>query len=230
MITVVTKFNRDLHEDLMDDMHRMRHRVLVENVGWEELRRDDGYEVDEVDHPDTIYMISTFQNQGTGVVRASGCVRLTPSNSLTLLNEVFPHLCDLIPIPTGDRIYDSSRIVVDPDTRETGQLSPVAGQIMCAWYEAGLALGLECYTGVIETRYLTLCLAAGWKLKPIGSPQMVSGDEIIACEFPVTEEALGIVKALRKVETNLLTADDIGHLRAAHEAFIQSRQIKKMAA
>lgn len=230
MITVVTKFNRDLHEDLMTDMHRMRHRVLVDNVGWEDLRRDDGYEVDEVDHPDTIYIISTFEDQESDMIRASGCIRLTPSNSLTLMNETFPHLCDLTPVPTGDLIYDSSRIVVDPDTRDTGQLSPVAGQLMCAWYEAGLALGLKCYTGIIETRYLTLCIAAGWKLKPIGTPQLVNGDEIIACEFPATEEAYNIVKKLRRVDARILSPDDIGHLRAVHEAFIMSQHQTRVAA
>jgi acyl-homoserine lactone synthase len=230
MLTIVTKYNKDQHGELMADMHRMRHRVLVDQVGWEDLRKDDGFEVDEVDHSDTIYMISTFGDQGADLKRASGCVRLTPSHSLTLLNEVFPHLCDLLPLPTGEHIYDSSRIVVDPDTRQKGQLSPVAGQIMCAWYEAGLALGLECYTGVIETRYMTMCLAAGWKLRPIGSPHMVHGDEIIACEFPVTQEALAIVKSLRGVETNMLGADDIGHLRAVHDAFVQSKNSQKVAA
>ena len=105
---VISQENSNQHNDLITSMYRMRHRVLVEDYGWDEIRKADGVERDVVDHDATVYLIAERESE------ALGCIRITPSDTLTLSNQVFSDLFDLTPLPVAELIYDSSRIVVTP--------------------------------------------------------------------------------------------------------------------
>src|SRR3954453_1751058 len=47
MIHIVTPENQHQFRDAMEQAYRLRHRVFVEEMGWEELRQADGREIEE---------------------------------------------------------------------------------------------------------------------------------------------------------------------------------------
>ena len=59
MIEVVTSRNAHQYKDALQDMFHLRHRIFVERMGWEALRRDDRLEKDQFDTDDAIYLLLT---------------------------------------------------------------------------------------------------------------------------------------------------------------------------
>jgi acyl-homoserine lactone synthase len=43
--------------DLWEAVHRLRHRIFVEEMGWQDLDRDDGLEIDQFDHEEAVHHI-----------------------------------------------------------------------------------------------------------------------------------------------------------------------------
>ncbi|TJX58638.1 MAG: GNAT family N-acetyltransferase, partial [Mesorhizobium sp.] len=41
--------------DLWEAVHRLRYQIFVEEMGWEDLRRPDGFEVDQFDHDEAVH-------------------------------------------------------------------------------------------------------------------------------------------------------------------------------
>lgn len=207
---IVTNLNSHLYQRELKKMYRLRHKVLVEGRGWTDLASDDKAERDEFDTRDAIYLMTVEENGDV-----SGCLRLIPSICKNLTSTVFSHLCDLRPLTIGADIYDASRIVVDPDWRHKGQTNQAA-EILCAWFEMGRALELSHYNGIIDTRFLHGAIAAGWDVRPLGTPTEVDGESVVALEFAVTDEQLAVVRGRRKLEDNALSDEDIELLRVTH--------------
>lgn len=80
-----------------------RHKVFVEQLGWE-LRTQDGAELDQFDRPDTVYVVA---QDGEGHVY--GCARLLPTTRPYLLGEVFPQLLNGLPPPRSPDVWELSR-------------------------------------------------------------------------------------------------------------------------
>ncbi len=217
---VITALNRMNYRDELEDMFRMRHRMLVGERGWSDLGDKDGLEKDDFDHDQAIYLVTKTGDD------VSGCIRMVPSLWPNLTANVFPHLCDIESLPVGEDVYDSSRIVVDTKARRGEKYSHIAGEIMCAWYEAGLALGLSTYTGVIDTGFLTLGLSTGWDVTALGTPNEVGGESIVAVKFPITEAQLNLVRQLRGIKEPILSKADVELLRVNHRIVHYGHQQK----
>ena len=58
MIDVVTRHNANLYSEALQQMFKLRHALLVEERGWEDLRKTDGLERDQFDGPDATYLLA----------------------------------------------------------------------------------------------------------------------------------------------------------------------------
>ena len=91
--------------DLWEAVHRLRYKIFVEEMGWEDLRRPDGLECDQFDHDEAVHQI---------VIRGSevaGYQRLLPTTRGHLLTEVLTDLFEGTP-PSGPNIYELTRYAV----------------------------------------------------------------------------------------------------------------------
>ena len=90
---VVAGKQEDLGAGLYTKVANYRHKVFVEQLGWQ-LQAIDNAEQDQFDRCDTIY-VATRDKQGN----ISGCARLLPTTQPYLLGDVFPQLLNGMPHP-----------------------------------------------------------------------------------------------------------------------------------
>ena len=96
---------------LWEAVHRLRYSVFVEEMGWKDLARPDGLEIDDFDHEDSIHHVILRDGE------LAGYQRLLPTTRPHLLTHVFSDLCVGTP-PSGPNIYEVTRFAVVPRFRD----------------------------------------------------------------------------------------------------------------
>ena len=77
MIHVVTAENIASYRDAMEQAYRLRHDVFVDELGWSDLKREDGREIDQFDDSRAVHMLCIEGD------RVLGYQRLLPARSET---------------------------------------------------------------------------------------------------------------------------------------------------
>lgn len=171
MFKTVTPQNRHANLNLLDDMHAMRHRVVVKEWGWDIPGALHGYEKDQFDTEQTVYII--VQQENGKVVAAA---RLNPTTSPHMMSELFSDYCNLQPFPVGNDVWECSRYVTDRKSID----DPVDDfRIRC---RLGIGLTVYCLDhGISRLSWLTHqkfynLVQKVWKTEPLGLPRR-TGDE-----------------------------------------------------
>ncbi|MCR9242078.1 MAG: GNAT family N-acetyltransferase [Rhodobiaceae bacterium] len=225
MLRVVTRQNASLYEDKLEQMFRLRHRVLVDIAGWEEIRQPDGREIDQFDNDLTTYFLILDDKEDV-----VGSLRMQPSLAPTLTSEVFPSICDIEGVPRSDRLYDCSRVIAAPEvSQKEGQPSWVTSELHSGMFEFGLALGLEGLTCVLEVKWLHYMKRWNWDVRPLGMPDSVSeGGSVAAC-IHTTVPMLEMLRETRGLTSPVISPGDLGLVKANHE-LMHATQLTKLAA
>ena len=69
MIHIVTPENEYLYRNEMEQAYRLRHQVFVKEMGWENLAKPDGREIDQFDNKHAVHMIYTEHGKVLGYQR-----------------------------------------------------------------------------------------------------------------------------------------------------------------
>jgi acyl-homoserine lactone synthase len=85
-IHVITKDNKSLYEDKIQQYYSLRHEIFFKERGWKELERLDGLEIDSYDNEHAIYLLAIDQD------RVVGGQRLYPTILPDMISEVFAHM------------------------------------------------------------------------------------------------------------------------------------------
>ena len=109
MFHIIKPEDREKNQALIDEMHRTRYDVVVKQWGWEIPGITDGYDKDQFDTDETVYVVVTDTSVG-GVVASS---RLNPTTSPHMLSELFAEYCELQDYPVGADVWECSRFVID---------------------------------------------------------------------------------------------------------------------
>src|SRR5579884_4390120 len=88
VIHIVSAENEHRYRDEMEQAYRLRHRVFVDELGWTELAKQDGREVDQFDNKYAVHML--YVERG----KVLGYQRMLPSTRPHLLSEISPQLCE----------------------------------------------------------------------------------------------------------------------------------------
>jgi acyl-homoserine lactone synthase len=201
MLHIVTKENADRYHSEMDQAHRLRHRVFVEEKGWTDLCSQNGRETDRFDDEHAVHMLFVVDGQ------VIGYQRLLPSIRPHLLTEILPYLCDGTP-PAGPNIWEWTRYCVEAGHRERGRiLSPVANALLTGIVEWGL--GREIDTIVIEmnTLWLLRLVQLHFRVTPLGTPHLIGGEETIAVTASFDERTLARLHETRRANSRASEAD-----------------------
>ena len=203
MATVINELNRHRFAVPLREMHADRKTVFVDQLKWQLPVVDDAYEIDDYDRDDTIYLV--VQDAATG--GHLGSVRLLPTAGPHLLGDKFAFLCDGGVAPSGDDIFEITRMVTRPGlTRDVAQR--VREQLSVAIVEFALQSGISRYTMMTHMAFLSAVLAVGWDCEPLGLPATVDGDQIGALLLTITPATLILLRDKWNFAGPVLRPDD----------------------
>lgn len=171
MFKIIRPESRSVCRGLIDAMHEMRYRVVVCEWGWDIPGVVVGYEADQFDADETVYVI--VENDAGDVVASA---RLNPTTRPHMMSELFADYCNLQPWPVGDEVWECSRFV----TERSKFSDPVEDfRVRC---RLGLGLTVFCLDrGITRLSWLTHqkfynLVQKVWKTEPLGLPRRDDDD------------------------------------------------------
>jgi N-acyl-L-homoserine lactone synthetase len=189
MVDLITPDNRHMYRDLLDDMFEMRYRVVVQKWGWDIPGIRSGYDKDQFDGDQTVYLIETNPARS----RVTGCVRLNPTTCTHMMSDLFAPYCDLVAPSQGPHIWECSRYVVDRDALESrDQDLPTRRRLSIGVTEFCLSEGISQLCWYTNQAVYNLILRI-WETTPLGLPAAYGNTEdiYIPALSTINEAALG---------------------------------------
>lgn len=199
LMEVVTRENRHLYRDQLEDMYLMRHRIFVERMHWEGIRKADGREIDEFDNDDAIYLLVTDEGQ------VCGCHRMIPTTKPHLLSEVFADECEVRGVLRGPRVIECGRTCIEAERLPRDKLRIARRVLMTGLMEFCFKVGATHFTGINPVAVMSHYLKLDWDIRPLGAPRkMEDGETYVAVSYAVSEEALASVQKTYKLPKDLV--------------------------
>ncbi|MGE5492428.1 MAG: acyl-homoserine-lactone synthase [Actinomycetota bacterium] len=184
-MVIVSGSQVQLQQGLYTNLGTYRREVFVELLGWD-LETPNGYEQDQFDRPDTVYVIA---RNDEGCI--NGCARLLPTVSPYLLSEIFPQLLNGVSPPSSPDVWELSRFaavdVSEASNSPRGQLSsPIAVSLLQEAIETAGRLGAKRLITVSPLGVERLLRHAGFRTHRAGPPMVINGHPLFACWIEVT--------------------------------------------
>ncbi|MGB6230167.1 MAG: acyl-homoserine-lactone synthase [Litorimonas sp.] len=188
MLEIVDQANRHHFEDALHDMHRMRYRAAVQEMGWHIDVPEEGYDKDAFDYPDTVYILY-FNPDGS----VGACGRLNRTTRPHLLSEVFPHHC-VDGVPRGDDIIHFSRYLIERRGKTQQEFMRAWMLVTQAVNEWGIEHGIRQTTWLARKRLYGMSLSL-WNTRPLGPARFYKDDgkEYIAAISEMNADGLAKV-------------------------------------
>jgi acyl-homoserine lactone synthase len=191
MIHIVTAENMTAYQAEMEQAFRLRHAVFVDEMGWENLQKPDGREIDQFDDGRAVHMLCIEDD------RVVGYQRMLPSQRPHILSEVLPQLCDG-DFPVGPHIWEWTRYCVVQGHRDRGRmLSPVGNLLLSAIVEWGLASGVSKIIIEMNPIWLLRLVQLHFRVTPLGIPQEVGRDSVVAVTAAFDQRTLHRLRQTR---------------------------------
>lgn len=194
MIHLITAENRHAYANALAEMHRQRHQLFNQRLGWE-LPHRDGQEIDDYDTQDARYLL--IIDPASGEQQAS--LRLLPTAVPHLLSDLFADLCIGVP-PAGPHVWEVSRYCTNPGLASQRAHARAFGEIICGLLEVALITDIEQLVFVTSMSLAPRLINAGWEIMPLGLPVERGGDSI--CAFSVAVTPQGLRQARRRFNIN----------------------------
>jgi acyl homoserine lactone synthase len=164
---------------LADEMFRDRAAQFVNRLGWDLTIDENGWELDEYDQINPLYIILERSDGGH-----AASMRVLPTIGRTMVNEHFTHLNHGIAI-RAPFIWECTRFCIHPGA---GTLARHwAGMLMLGGQELGLRFGLSRSIGVYDARMTRIYRNIGWEPHFIGADGE-GRDRICLGLWPFSEE------------------------------------------
>jgi len=199
MIYVVSGQDAAHYPALMEQVHRLRHQVFVDELGWSDLASPDGLERDQFDRPDAVHHICVREG------KVVGYQRMLPTVEPHLLSDVFPELCQG-PLPRGLDTYELTRYCVAPAYREGRRgVSSVGSELMAGFVEWGLACRVNKVIIEFETIWVLRALQLKFLVRPLGFETQIGKQQIVATLLEFNRATLQALRDYRKHWTSVVT-------------------------
>lgn len=148
---------------LRDSMFRDRASQFRERLGWEVSVDENGWERDQYDAQNPLYVIWERPDGSHG-----GSLRFLPTTGSTMVNDHFLHLTDGVRI-MSPFIWECTRFCLAP-----GVAPRVSAALMLGGLEVGLGHDLSHAVGVFDARMVRVYRWLGWSPAILGSQDDVS--------------------------------------------------------
>ena len=192
MILVMTTAELMENPSLWEAVYRLRHNIFVEEMGWDDLRRDDELEIDQFDHDQALHMLSMRD----GVL--AGYQRMLPTTRPHLLTDILPFLCEG-ERPCGPDIYELTRYAVAPAYRDGRRgVSTVGSELIAGFVEWGLATGVHSVIIEFEPMWVLRALQLRFLARPLGYQKVIGQQNVVATLLTFDEQTLETVREKRR--------------------------------
>lgn len=190
-VHVVTAVNRPQYLDEVEAMHRHRYRLFVDLMGWRALESPDRLDIDEFDNAHATYLI-VLSDDG----KVFGSARLMPTWRPHMLKNLFPEYV-AGEVPTGAGIWEWTRHAPGDPALSRDDNQTIRAVLHVGIMEFALSRGIDCLTGIVETRVVPKMLDMGWRCQPLG-PEIAYG-EGVAFAFRAPVDAANIERIRARV-------------------------------
>lgn len=190
MTLVIEPAYRELLHDVVEDMYRFRHRIFVGMLGWTDIAREDGRDVDAYDHEHAVY----FATVEDGEVVA--CSRLVPSLTPNICATQFPQHANLREIPRRPDIYDYSRFAVAADKYGPVECNRLKAMQVASVFDYCVRRSITSCISFTLAHTLPQYVEMGIKTTPLGLPVTIGDSTYVSVHFETTAQAYAKVLAL----------------------------------
>lgn len=196
--------------DLWEEVHRLRHRIFVEEMGWEDLHRDDGLEIDQFDHDEAVHHIVIRDGE------VAGYQRMLPTTRPHLLTEILTDLYVGEP-PSGPNVWELTRYAVAPGYRDGRRgVSTVGTELIAGFVEWGLPRGVNQVIIEFEPMWVLRALQLHFLARPLGYQRTYGRQQVVATLLTFNESTLEVVRERRAHHAPVLSR--------GHPDFLGQRQ------
>ena len=185
---------------LLEQAFRLRHQIFVNEMHWEPLRRADGREIDQFDDIDATHFLSVSDGKVLGYFRSR------PTSTPHLLSEIHSHLCER-QYQHSLRILEWTRYCVVPAQREGTAFGGVGSELIVGGMEWCLRRDIHDVVLEYHPSWITRFMGLGFKVQPLGLPDEIAGDPVIAVHMQFDERALQRTRSARNVFHPVLAED-----------------------
>lgn len=151
----------DAFPTLREGMFKDRATQFKERLGWDVQVNCDGFETDEYDDINPMYVIYELPDGSHG-----GSMRILPTTGQTMINDHFQDLTEGVLI-ASPLIWECTRFMVSPSAGDDAKL--VAASLMLAGVELGIQFGLDSSVGVFDARMVHIYRRVGWAPEILGT-------------------------------------------------------------
>jgi acyl-homoserine lactone synthase len=188
MIRVITSANIASNAHYVAAFAALRHRVLIERLGWDMKPAAKGFEYDRFDTSDAVYLVVC--DEADDVVAG---VRLLKTTKPCVLAECFPQLAEG-GIPVSEAVREVTRFVVDPEAAKLAGHRALGTKLVWALQSYGLMAGLSSFVSVSYAGMERLLGSVGCRFRRLGSPRTIDGRLVVALSFEIAEDILAKVE------------------------------------
>ena len=188
MIVIGSQSRGPGKESLLQAMFEARKQVFVDLLKWDVPVLDGRYEIDQFDNEHATYLIVA----GPGGEHF-GSARLLPTSRPHILDSLFPTLC-AGEVPRSSDCFEITRFCLGRNQNARERLQ-TRNRLVSAIAQYALENGISTYTGVAELAWLQQILAFGWRCRPLGLLQMISGRTLGALRIDIDPETPALLAA-----------------------------------
>jgi acyl-homoserine lactone synthase len=201
MIKIVTAHNIDDHSDLMESVWRFRYAQFVERLGWKEIARQDGREIDQFDTADAIHLVLQKDK------KVVGYTRLLRTSGPHLLSDVYPHIMEGGSWPRERTVYEWTRCISEPETGLFGDIQ-ASHLLITGVLEFCLVAGIKGMIVETHPKLVAWMFETGYRVEPLHGLQHVNGLPVMPVYIGATRAALDQHHQMFGIDRTALAIDD----------------------
>lgn len=214
MIRIFPEQDLAANWDVSDQMYRSRARLFRDRLGWDVKVDDRGWERDQYDAHNPLYVVVTDGEQHIG------SMRLMATTGPHMTADHFSQLTGGGPIRSPD-IWEVTRFCVEQSDRIPGSVVQRASlELMLAAHELATYSGIEQFIATFDSRMRAIYRRAGWEPDIMGF-QGSGRDRVYAGIWDVEPELVNKFRARLGIDHPLVTSDEVlssFHNGVAHAA------------
>jgi acyl-homoserine lactone synthase len=185
--------------DLWQAVHSLRHSIFVEEMGWDDLRRADGLEVDQFDHEEAVHHLVVRNGE------LAGYQRMLPTTRPHLLTEVLTDLYEGTP-PSGPNVFELTRYAVARPFREgRWGVSSVGSELIAGFIEWGMGCGVDRVIIEFEPMWVLRALQLRFLAQPLGYQRTYGSQQVVATLLTFDDTTLRVVREKRNYDAPVLS-------------------------
>ena len=198
MAILIEASHREAAADLLNASFELRHRILVQRLGWQLPSGQAPRETDAFDAGNTCHLISRTEDG-----RVRGTMRLTPSLAPNVTCEVLQAQIP-VPIPRAAHIVECSRLCVDLDMPSSERFAARA-DLFLSQLEMCERFGWTHTIGVLLQSVLQYFIRAGLAVDLLSPPLRFadSAETSVAFILESGPEALATGRAVLRMNSAL---------------------------